>query len=160
MLTAEVNLKSARLDLKNAEKSYYNSVIEFLNEIGVDANPAETRITFKGSIDDAESVAGMKEKTPTKEKIDELVENSPSVRSAQTELAATKLNKTYTATSSYLPSLNLSANVSHLHVRRGKNAADGWLGHRHRVPLERPRRRPPANRSQNRQGARLRSESR
>ncbi len=97
----------------------------------------------------------MKEKTPTKEEIDELVKNSPSVRSAQTELAATKLNKTYTATSSYLPSLNLSANVSHLHVRRRKNAADGWLGHRHRVPLERPRRRPPANRSQNRQGARV-----
>lgn len=112
LLTAEVNLKSARLDLKNAEKSYYNSVIEFLNEIGVDANPAETRITFKGSLDDAESVAGMKEKTSTKEKIDELVENSPSVRSAQTELAAAKLNKTYTATSSYLPSLNLSANVN------------------------------------------------
>ncbi|MBR1615034.1 MAG: TolC family protein, partial [Treponema sp.] len=112
LLTAEVNLKSARLDLKNAEKSYYNSVIEFLNEIGLETNPAETRITFKGSLDDAESVAGMKEKTPTKEKIDELVENSPSVRSAQTELAAAKLNKTYTATSSYLPSLNLSANVN------------------------------------------------
>jgi len=112
LLTAEVNLKSAKLDLKNAEKDYYNSVIDFLNEIGLETNPAETEVVFKGTLDDADAFTEKKDEPPTKEKIDELVDNSPSVRSAKSELATAKLNKTYTATSSYLPSLNLSANVS------------------------------------------------
>ncbi len=112
LLTAEVNLKSAQVDLKNAEKSYYNAVIEFLTEIGMEINPNETEVIFAGSLDDVDSLEEIKLKDFTKEKIDELVESSPEVRSLNDSLETAKLTKNYTAVSAYSPSLKLSASVT------------------------------------------------
>ncbi|WP_191018143.1 TolC family protein [Treponema zioleckii] len=112
LLTAEVNLKSAQVALKTAEKTYYNAAIEFLNEIGIEINPSETEVIFAGSLDDADLIQEVKLKNLTKEKIDELVESSPEVRSLKSSLDSAKLTKTYTAVSAYSPSLKLSASVT------------------------------------------------
>lgn len=55
LLSAKVNVADAKLSLRTTEKSYYNALMEFLNDIGLEISP-DTEIELSGSLDDCDFV--------------------------------------------------------------------------------------------------------
>ena len=108
LLTSQVNYESAKIDYKNTEKSYVNALLEFLNETGIQVE-ADQKVILKGSLDDYESLMDY---NFDESKIDEFVEKNSSVRTIKDSIEQAKLSKNQLISSSYLPSLTLSANVN------------------------------------------------
>ncbi|MCR5606419.1 MAG: TolC family protein [Treponema sp.] len=126
LLSAQVNVANAKLSLRTTEKSYYNALIEFLNDIGLDITP-DTEIELSGSLDDCDSVLNIENKIKDKETVEKLIENSPSVRTLKDSLKIAELNKQYTFESNYMPSLTLSASVTpkdYLYYKKTSSSAD------------------------------------
>ncbi|MCR4735053.1 MAG: TolC family protein [Treponema sp.] len=108
LLSSQVNYESAKIDLKNTEKSYTNALIEFLDQIGIEPAPGQ-KVELKGSLDDYESLLKV---TFDEKQIDSLIENNSSVREIKDSLEAAKLSKTQAFYSSYFPSLTLSTSLN------------------------------------------------
>ncbi len=125
LLSAQVNLETAKLDEKNAEKKYFNALIEFLNTVGIKINPKNTYV-LQGSLDDAEVIFASNVKIPDASEIEALVNKSPAVRSVSDSLKIAKLNKYSSISQSYMPSLNLSASVYPVNNSNLSNNDNSW----------------------------------
>jgi len=108
LLSSQVNYESAKIDLKNTEKSYSNALIEFLNQTGIETAPNQ-KVILQGSLDDYESLLNF---NFDEDQIGLIIENNTSVRAIKDSLEQAKLTKTQTISSTYFPSLTLSAGVN------------------------------------------------
>jgi len=108
LLTSQVNYESAKINLRNTEKSYYNAMFKLLNEIGINVEP-DQRVYFQGSLDD---YVDANDFDLSQENLDELIENSPAIRTLKSSLNKNKISRSQLAFSAYLPTIMLSANVS------------------------------------------------
>ena len=108
LLTAQVNYESAKINLRDAEKSYKNNLNDFLNNIGIKSEE-NAEVKLLGTLDDCFSLI---QTIDTNQDIDQLVEKNASVTSLQASLNQTQLSRKQLYNSSFLPSLNLSANVN------------------------------------------------
>lgn len=108
LLSSQVNYESAKIELKNTEKTYTNALIEFLDQIGIEPAPGQ-KVVLKGSLDDYESLL---EFTFDEKQIDSLIENNSAVREIKDSLEMAKLNKTQSCYSYYSPSLSLSTSLN------------------------------------------------
>lgn len=108
LLSAQVNYETAKINLRDAEKSYKNNLNEFLSNIGITVDEGE-KVELSGTLDDCFTLI---ESVDTNQNIDELVENNSSVESLKTSLQQTELNRSQMINSSFFPSLSLSANVN------------------------------------------------
>lgn len=103
LLSAQVNVETAKPDVDSAQTTFNNALFEFLDTIGIERG---TKVELSGSLDDADKI----------EKIDRSVledcENkSLQVRLMQKNLETARHNKNSTAGSLFFPTLNLGANV-------------------------------------------------
>ncbi len=105
LLTAQVNLETSKPDVDSALASYYNTLHEFLNTIGLEL-PFSTDVELSGSLDDAETVQRI-----GPEVIKGCEDKSPAVRQLQDALRTAEYAKQYAYNSAYLPSLTLGANI-------------------------------------------------
>lgn len=108
LLSSQLNYETSKIDLRNAEKSYNNSLNEFLNTIGISLGQNE-EVELSGSLDDCFALI---EKIDTNVNIEELVNKNSSIVLLENNLKQTKLNRQQLYNSTYFPSLNLSANVN------------------------------------------------
>ena len=108
LLSAQVNYETAKINLRDAEKSYKNALKEFLNNIGISLEEDE-ELVLSGSLDDCFELI---ENIDTKQDIEQLVENNSSIVALENSLKQTELSRSQLFSSSFLPSLNLSANVN------------------------------------------------
>ncbi len=103
LLSAQVNVETAKPDVDSSQTTFNNALFEFLDTIGIERG---TKVELSGSLDDADKI----------EKIDRSVledcENkSLQVRLMQKNLETARHNKNSTAGSLFFPTLNLGANV-------------------------------------------------
>jgi len=127
LLQSQLNVETAKVNLKNAQKNYYNNFLTFLNDIGFEMNPKE-KIELEGSLEDCVHYKDFSIDlfdSVNLEKLDSYVENSPSVRSAKNEVEIEELNLKKTKLDTNLPSLNLSANVNP-YKNTFNSTADSW----------------------------------
>ncbi len=108
LLQSQLNVETSKVNLKNAEKNYYNNLITFLNDIGYEIS-SDKMVELEGSLDDC---SNYKDFWIDLEKIDSYVENAPGVRSAKNALELEELSLKKTKLDTNLPSLNLSASVN------------------------------------------------
>lgn len=108
LLQSQLNVETAKVNLKNAEKNYYNSLITFLNDIGYEVL-ADKKVELDGSLEDC---IQYKDFWIDLEKIDSYVENAPGIRNAKNALEIEELSLKKLKLDTNLPSLNLSANVN------------------------------------------------
>ena len=106
LLTAQVNLETAKPDVDSAENTYLNGLVSFLNTIGMELE-AGSRVELSGTLDYAESV----QELDTTKIVDECVEKSPEVRALEDSLRTARYSRSSTAASLYFPSLTLGANA-------------------------------------------------
>lgn len=126
LLSAQVNVADAKLSLRTTEKSYYNALMEFLNDIGLEISP-DTEIELSGSLDDCDFVLNIENKLQDRTAIEKLIDNSPSVRTLKDSLRIAELNKQYTFESNYMPSLTLSASVTpkdYIYYKKSSSSTD------------------------------------
>ena len=108
LLSAQVNYETAKINLRDAEKSYKNALKEFLNNIGISLEEDE-ELVLSGSLDDCLELI---ENIDTKQDIEQLVEKNSSIVALENSLKQTELSRSQLFSSSFLPSLNLSANIN------------------------------------------------
>lgn len=108
LLSSQVNYENAKIDLKNTEKSFSNALIEFLDQTGIKPSNGQS-VVLQGSLDDYESLLDFDFDAS---QIDSILENNSSVRAIKDSLEQTKLTKSQTISSTYLPALSLSAGVN------------------------------------------------
>ena len=108
LLTSQVNYESAKINLRNTEKSYFNATFTFLNEIGINVEP-EQRVSFEGSLDDYVNANDFE---LSQGNLDELIENSPAIRTIKSTLNKNSISRSQLALSAYLPNIMLSANIN------------------------------------------------
>lgn len=104
LLTAQVNLETAKPDVDNAENTYLNALVSFLNTIGVSFAP-NMDIALSGSLDYAEQV----QLADTDELINTCIEKSSEVRALEDKIRTAEYSRTATANSLYFPTLKASA---------------------------------------------------
>ena len=108
LLTSQLNYETAKVTLRNAESNYLNSLFEYLNDIGYEVEE-NTMIVLDGSLDDVEDYAAF---SIEEGKLEELIDNTPSVRTVKDSINKSKLSLSQTKLDTYLPSVSLSANVN------------------------------------------------
>jgi outer membrane efflux protein len=108
LLTSQVNYESAKINLRNTEKSYFNATFTFLNEIGINVEPGQ-RVSFEGSLDDYVNANDFE---LSQGNLDELIENSPAIRTIKSTLSKNSISRSQLALSAYLPNIMLSANIN------------------------------------------------
>ena len=104
LLTAQVNLETAKPDVDSAENTYQNALISFLNTIGIEIEP-NTEIVLDGTLDYADSV----QKIDSREIAEKCVEQSSEVRVLEEKIRTAEYSRTSTAASLFFPTLNASA---------------------------------------------------
>ncbi|MGP1587954.1 MAG: TolC family protein [Treponemataceae bacterium] len=125
LFSALVNLESAKTDLKDAEKTYINALLVFINQICFDV-PEGKKIKIEGELKDCDRIANM---VIPKEKISEYVQNCPAVRSLAAKLDQTRLTRLQTINAGFVPTLNLSAGIIPYTVSNIPNSsASAWSG--------------------------------
>ena len=108
LLTSQVNYEAAKITLKNAEKSYVNALLEFLNETGIQVEENQ-KVELTGSLDDSETLLDFDYSALD---VDFEIENCASVQSLKESLEQTKLSREQLYLTTYFPSLTLSAGVN------------------------------------------------
>jgi hypothetical protein len=108
LLTSQVHYESAKITLRNTEKAYFTATFKFLNEIGITVEPGQ-RVSFKGSLDDYVNTNDFE---LSQGNLDELIENSPAIRTIRNTLTKNKISRSQLALSAYLPTIMLSAHIS------------------------------------------------
>ena len=108
LLTSQVHYESAKITLRNTEKAYFTATFKFLNEIGITVEPGQ-RVSFKGSLDDYVNTNDFE---LSQGNLDELIENSPAIRTIRNTLTKNKISRSQLALSAYLPTIILSANIN------------------------------------------------
>lgn len=108
LLTSQVNYETAKINLRNTEKAYFTATFKFLNEIGVNVEPGQ-RVSFEGSLDDYVNANDFE---LSQGNLDELIENSPAIRTIKNTLNKNKISRSQLTLSAYLPNIMLSANIS------------------------------------------------
>lgn len=108
LLTAQVNLETAKPDVDSAENTYLNTLVSFLNTIGMEITGEErTLVELEGSLDYVDKA----KKLDTKKIVESCVENSSEVRALEDKIRTAQFNRSATAGSLYSPSLNASASA-------------------------------------------------
>jgi len=105
LLTAQVNLETAKPDVDSAQQTYMNSLAEFMNTIGYELNPNQ-EIILEGSLDYAENA-----KAADYSLLETCVEQSSEVRALEDQLKIAELNRDSQKYSLYFPSLTASASA-------------------------------------------------
>ena len=108
LLNSQVNYESAKISLKNTQKSYVNALLEFLNETGIQVEHNQ-KVALKGSLDDCEEMMNFDFDAM---QIESVLEKNSSVRALMDSLEQAKLSKDQLAASSFLPSLTFSAGIN------------------------------------------------
>lgn len=108
LLSSQLNYESAKIDLKNTEKTYNNALIEFLDQTGIQTAHNQ-KVTLSGSLDDYEKILNF---DFDESQIDSVVESNSSVRSIKDSLVQAELSKKQAIYSTYLPSISLSAGLT------------------------------------------------
>jgi outer membrane protein TolC len=103
LLTAEVNLETAKPDVDSALASYTNSLREFLDMIGLED---EEGIELTGTLDYAESA-----QTINSSILEGSAEKSSEVRSLKNDLRTAELSRQSTYYSLFLPSVTVGASI-------------------------------------------------
>ncbi|MGN0738752.1 MAG: TolC family protein [Treponema sp.] len=104
LLTAQVNLETARPDVDSALASFNNGLHEFLDTIGIEPG---TEVELSGSLDDADLVLPADYSL-----LDDCIEKSASVKKLEQDLKTARYTKSAKFNSLFFPSLNLSASVN------------------------------------------------
>lgn len=104
LLSAEVNVETARPDVDSARANLKNALKEFLDAIGIDQ---AYDVELEGSLDDAERIAKIDRSV-----LEKCVENSSEIKLLEKKLETARHTKNATYTSLRLPNLNLSADIS------------------------------------------------
>lgn len=108
LLTAQVNLETAKPDVDSAENTYLNTLVSFLNTIGMEIKVEERPfVELEGSLDYVDKA----KKLDTEKIVESCVENSSEVRALEDKIRTAKFNRSATAGSLYSPSLNASASA-------------------------------------------------
>ena len=106
LLTARVNLETSKPDADNAENTYLNELVSFLNTIGLSVEP-DTTVILDGSLDYADKLGEI-----NKTQIIETCESTSSeVLQLEEKIKAAKYSKKSTASQLYLPSVNVAASA-------------------------------------------------
>lgn len=108
LLTSQVNLESSRIELKNTQSDYSSSLIEFMNEIGLTEKNIES-VSLKGSLEDYRQLLDY---SIDSDNLNELIENSSSIRTIKNQLESAELSRKEAMASYYFPSVNLSLSAS------------------------------------------------
>ncbi len=119
LLSAEVNVETAKPDVDSARTNFSNALKEFLDAIGIGQN---SKVGLEGTLDDAERVAKIDRSV-----LEKCVENSSEVKILEKNLETAKHTKNATYSSLRLPGLNLSADVSpeiYSYGRKSKSGAE------------------------------------
>ena len=90
------------------KRQYFTATFKFLNEIGITVEPGQ-RVSFKGSLDDYVNTNDFE---LSQGNLDELIENSPAIRTIRNTLTKNKISRSQLALSAYLPTIILSANIN------------------------------------------------
>ena len=127
LLQSQLNAETAKVNLKNTEKNYVNSLLTFLNDIGYVLNENE-KVSLEGSLDECDSYLDF---TVEAEKLDALVEKSPTLRSLRASLSETESSLKQMKLNTYVPSLTLSANVNpytdtYVKLTDSSSTSDSW----------------------------------
>lgn len=117
LLTAQVNLETARPDVDSVLASFTNGLREFLDTIGIEQ---ETEVELSGSLDDAELVLPADYSL-----LDGCVEKSAAVQKLEQDVQTAKLNKNAARNSLFFPSLSLGADVNPLSYSYNKKTERG-----------------------------------
>ncbi len=104
LLSAEVNVETAKPDVDSARTTFSNALHEFLDTIGIERG---TEVELSGSLDDADKVTALEPSV-----LDGCEENSSQIKLMKKNLETARHNKTSTYGSLFLPGLNLGADVS------------------------------------------------
>jgi len=110
LLQSQLNAETAKTDLKNSEKNYYNSLLTFLNDIGYIPS-GDGKIELEGSLEDCDRYMDFSIDAGNPDKINSYVESSPAVKGARNQVELEKLNLKKLKLDTNLPSLKLSGNV-------------------------------------------------
>lgn len=114
LLTAQVNLETAKPDVDSAEQTYMNTLISFLDTIGYELEPG-VQVTLEGSLDYAETA-----KAADYSLLDTCVEQSSEVRVLEDKLRIAELSRDSQKGSLYFPSLTASASAYPLNWQNEK----------------------------------------
>ncbi len=127
LLTSQLDYENAKVTLKNSESLYITNYILFLNDIGY---PVENQNfpDLEGDLNDYEKYYDVDFSAWN---LNELIENSSSVRSIKDSINQTQLSLDQTKLNTYVPSLALSANVNPYSFSYSsnpvtKNQTDSW----------------------------------
>lgn len=104
LLSAQVNVETAKPDVDSAQTTFNNALFEFLDTIGIERG---TQVELSGSLDDADKIEKIERSV-----LEDCENKSAQVKLMQKNLETAKHNKASTAGSLFFPSLNLGANVS------------------------------------------------
>ena len=127
LFQSQLNAETAKVNLKNTEKNYVNNLLTFLNDIGYVLNENE-KVSLEGSLDECDSYLDF---TVEAEKLDALVEKSPTLRSLRASLSETESSLKQMKLNTYVPSLTLSANVNpytdtYVKLTDSSSTSDSW----------------------------------
>ncbi|MCR5725752.1 MAG: TolC family protein [Treponema sp.] len=114
LLTAQVNLETAKPDVDSAEQTYMNALTSFLDTIGYELEPGD-KVTLEGSLDYAETA-----KAADYTLLETCVEQSSEVRALEDKLRIAALSRDSQKGSLYFPSLTASASVYPLNWQNEK----------------------------------------
>ncbi len=116
LLSAQVNVETAKPDVDSARTNFNNALFEFLDTIGIERG---TQVELSGTLDDADKVEKIERSV-----LENCENKSAQVKLMQKNLETAKHNKTSTAGSLFFPTLNLGANVSPEIYSYDKNTKD------------------------------------
>jgi len=127
LLTSQLDYENAKVTLKNSQSLYITNYILFLNDIGY---PVEDN-NFPDLAGDLSDYEKYYDVDFSAWNLDELIENSSSVRSIKDSINQTQLSLDQIKLNIYIPSLTLSANVNPYSFSYSsnpvtKNQTDSW----------------------------------
>ena len=119
LLSAQVNVETAKPDVDSARTTFNNALFEFLDTIGIERG---TQVELSGTLDDADKVEKIERSV-----LENCENKSAQVKLMQKNLETAKHNKASTAGSLFFPTLNLGANVLPEVYSYDKNTKDSTL---------------------------------